>query len=123
MPRKKIIETTGKIEDLPDKPYISTLEQAWGTFNEKARYGTVDRQEYERKLADMNRPDLESHARTLGVVIIESTSRLRDRLLYEFDSYMASIRGPTRLVTGASKNGKISPTISEEVRKILAEGR
>ena len=71
----------------------------------------------------MSRADLESHARKLGVVVVES-SRLRDKLLHEFDVYTASLQDPAKLVTGSViRNGSKTKAPSEEIRKILAEGR
>lgn len=132
--QKPIIETTGKIEDeeikpvpavVPHAPILPkriprTLEETWGGFNEMSRYGTMDENEYKSKIRIMSRTDLESHARQLGIVIVESTSRLQDRLINTFQNYVATVKGPTDLVTGAD-TGK--PVITDEIKNILAEGR
>lgn len=108
--QKPILETHGKDETVP-----TTLEQIWG-FNEMARYGTLDENEYRRQVQEMNRPDLESHARRVGVIIVESSARLQESLVKEFRSYVSLLRKPVNSI-------KSNPDISEEVRKILAEGR
>ena len=91
------------------------LEQIWG-FNEHAKYGTLDESEYEKTLANMNRSDLEAHARKLGVVILESSERLQNKLRQEFKNYILSLRRP------ANPNKPVT-TADADVKKILAEGR
>lgn len=108
--QKKLKETHGKIED--GQPTM--LEQVWG-FNELARYNTLDEATYQQTLKDMTRTDLEAHARKLGVVVIESSARLQDKLFQEFRTYKAALKRPT------SKPVVNNP--SPEVKKILAEGR
>lgn len=113
-PKNKIIETHGKVEDEQMQP--TTLEQVWGGYNELSKYGTTSETEYQQRLLDMNRTDLEQHARKVGLVIVESSERLRGKLLQEFKVYFASLQKP--------KNTLPSPQIpSSEVAKILAEGR
>lgn len=115
MPRakKQIIETHGKVEDAKFQPTL--LEQVWGNdFN--SRYGTLDEAEYTAKVDGMTRTDLEAHARMMGVVITESSLRLKDKLVGEFRNYVALVRKPV---------SPVSPTIkvSDAAKKVLAEGR
>ena len=113
MSKKVKIETHGKIEGAP-----TTLEQVWG-FNEYAKYGTLDEEEYSAQVVEMNRTDLETHARKVGVVVVESTARLRDNLVREFRRYVTYLRKPeTKAVDSTSH-----PTIPDDIKKILAEGR
>jgi len=111
MKKKPIIETHGKVEGL--KP--TTLEQIWG-HNELSRYGTVDENVYRQQVDEMSRTDLEAHARKLGVVIVESTTRLRDKLVKEFRTHQSLLYRPD-----SPKQPEI--TLDEKVKRILAEGR
>jgi hypothetical protein len=107
---EQLIETHGKIEGQP-----TTLEQIWG-FNENARYGTLEEEEYTKQVHEMSRSELEAHARRVGVVIVESSARLQDKLIREFRSYVSLLRKPQTV-----KKPESFP--SDDVRKILAEGR
>ena len=109
---QELIETHGKIEGAP-----TTLEQVWG-YNEMAKYGTLNEDVYKGQVDEMSRTDLESHARRLGVVIVESTARLRDILVTEFRRYKSLSRKPVSETKVASS---VAP--SDIVKKILAEGR
>ena len=110
---KKVIETHGKVESVEP----TTLEQVWG-FSELSRYGTENEKDYEAKLKDMNRSDLETHARRMGVVVVESSGRLRDNLLRDFRTTYAAMHKPK--IEGRTTVGvKIDP----EALKVLAEGR
>lgn len=113
MPKKpKQIETHGKVETPETKP--TTLEQIWG-YNALGRYGTTDAAVYAEKLKDMNRADLESEARKYGVVVVEDSRRLIGNLQRAFEGFVSSLNKPVN---------KIQPSsISDEARKILAEGR
>jgi hypothetical protein len=106
------IEANGAVETF--RPTM--IEQVWGGYNELARYGTMDESEYVSRLRDMNRSELESHARKHGVMIVESSERLRDKLLREFNSYKLSLRLPEPPKAGVT-------SVSAEALKILAEGR
>lgn len=108
---KKRVECHGKIED----GEITMLEQVWG-FNEFAKYGTKDEEEYRRQVMEMNRTDLEKHARKVGVIIVESSARLQESLFKAFRQYSGSLSRPKQ-----PKQSKTS--LSKEVRKILAEGK
>lgn len=107
---KPLIETHGKV----DNTQPTTLEQIWG-FNELAKYGTTDEAVYAEQLQNMNRTDLEAHARRVGEVIVEDSSRLRERLVRSFRAYVASLRRPVL--------PKQEINLTPEVKKILAEGR
>ncbi len=110
MAKKQIIETHGKVETTQP----TTLEQIWG-FNELARYGTLNEEVYAAELKEMNRPELEAQARKVGEVIVESSERLREKLLKGFRSYVSSLHKPSI----PQNSNKISP----EAEKILREGR
>ena len=114
--KKQIIETHGQDESVKEKFQPTLLEQVWGADN-LSRYGTQDESVYIKRLENMTRADIEAHARTMGVVIVEHTPRLRDKLLTEFRSYTSLSR---RSATSTSQGQQ---TISEAARKVLDEGR
>jgi hypothetical protein len=119
---KSMIETHGKIEDLSPATSMPTrAEQLWGGFNELARYGTLKEEEYESQLNDMNRTDMEAHARRVGVLVVESSARLKESLKKEFRIYVSTLNRPSHLTNGAVVTKK--PLLTDEVKKILAEGR
>lgn len=94
---------------------LTSLDQIWG-FNEISRFGTVNEGEYKQRITEMTRVDLENHARAVGCMVLESSERLRDSLLRQFQAYVLSLRKP---VSQASSKIKVSP----EVQKTLNEGR
>jgi hypothetical protein len=109
---KSVVEAHGREETIQP----TTLEQVFG-FNELSKYGTVDEATYQRQLEEMNRTDLESHARKVGVVVVESTARLKGELVKTFNSYVFYLRKP------APKAPTAKGEVSDEVRRILSEGR
>jgi len=112
--KKHIIETHGKVEDI-QKFQPTLLEQVWGDDG-LSRYGTIDEVEYTRRLDDMTRTDLETHARMMGVVITESSLRLKEKLLGEFRSFSSLMRKPV-------VHSKPFVKVSDAAMKVLAEGR
>jgi len=83
------------------------------------KYGTFDQEEYENKITDMNKSDLQTHALKLGVPPIDDVPRLRKNLMTEFRKHLSIFRTPT-----AIKGRTISEsTLPKEVLKIMAEGR
>jgi len=136
MPRKKANKTTEKKE--PAKKAIAkkaapkkvnklnqvhgkeesakptTLDQIWGDTG-LSKYRTLEASEYEVYLKQLNKSDLQRHAAEMGIVPVDSREMLSNRLLKEFNRYVASFKMPT-----ANQN---TGPISDEVRKILSEGR
>lgn len=108
-------ETFIQINGKEDVAEPTILEQVWG-FNDQAKYGTLDEDVYRNEILGMNRSDLETHARRVGVMIVEGTARLQDNLLKAFRTYKTYLYQPAK---------KESPKleITDDVRKILAEGR
>lgn len=111
--KKNVIETHGKVEAEKFEPTL--LEQVWGVDN-LSRYGTLNEQEYQTRLEGMTRADLEAHARQVGVIIVEYSPRLRDKLIAEFRNYVALVQKPVTAVHPATR-------ISDAAMKVLAEGR
>ncbi len=112
MPKKKQIQTNGQVQD--DKP--TTLDEIWG-YNAHAKYGTTDEDKYKEELNGMDRADLESHARLVGVTIPEGLDRLKGNLIRAFRVHVHSLqRPPPPLRTAPVKMDKT-------LEKILAEGK
>lgn len=110
--KEKVIEAHGKEESTQP----TRLEQVWG-FNELSKYGTLEESVYEKQIDELNRTDLEAHARKVGVVIVESTARLKESLKKEFRNYAFYLRKP------APKAPSSTNEVNDEVRRILSEGR
>lgn len=114
---KTRIETHGQVEEPVKQKFQPTLlEQVWGADNQ-ARYGTDEEEVYFKQVTEMTRSDLEAHARKMGVVIVEHTPRLRDKLMQEFASYVSFSRKP------ASSMSLGPLKITDEAKKVLQEGR
>lgn len=115
---KDLIETHGKIEgEVKEKFEPTLLEQVWGVDNQ-SRYGTEDEDVYASRIKEMTRSDLEAHARHVGVVVVEHSPRLRDKLLGEFRSYISLTYKPQTTANSDNKN-----KYSDAVQKIMSEGR
>lgn len=113
-PKKSMIETHGREESSKYQPQL--LEQVWGSDN-LSKYGTLDIDEYNDRLDNMTRADLETHARAVGVIIVEHTPRLREKLIHEFNSFVSLVQKPEN----PKSYGKIK--ITPEAQKVLNEGR
>jgi hypothetical protein len=107
-----VIETHAKVED---KFEPTLLEQVWGK-TDQSRYGTFSEAEYVERVSNMTRADLEAHARQMGVVVVENSLRLRDKLVADFRSYVSLMQKP---ITAPAHNTKIS----DAALKVLQEGR
>lgn len=112
MPKRtrKTSQTHGKIENVPN-----SLDQIWGDTG-ISKYGTLDLDEYKKYLNDLNKSDLQTHASKIGLIPVDDTKILKERLEREFIKH-ASVYA-----------AKISTTeteikLSKEVKDILAEGK
>jgi hypothetical protein len=93
----------------------TSLEQIWGDDG-MSKYSTFDPLTYEDALGDYSKVDLQTHATKVGVVPVDNTTLLRQRLMKEFHKHVNAYRMPTQPVN--------DPTIvSKEVRQILEEGK
>lgn len=111
--KKTVIETHGKVEEEKFQPTL--LEQVWGR-TDLSRYSELSEDAYNESLRNMTRADIEAHARKMGVVVVENTARLKDKLLTEYRSYVSMMRKPA---DGPKSSGKMS----DAAMKVLAEGR
>ena len=91
-----------------------TLDQVWGDTG-KNKYGTLDPKEYEQKLNEYNKSDLQAHALKIGLVPIDNKENLIKRLKQEFVKNISQFK--TRPNIDNSKGN------SKKIKDILAEGR
>lgn len=110
--RKNKLDSLNQIHGKIEKPI--TLDQVWGDDG-KSKYGTLNSDEYNKYLNDLNKSDLQSHAVKIGLVPIDDRETLIKRLKQEFKKHISQFRVRPEL-----NNGK---KISKEVKDILAEGR
>ena len=95
----------------PTEP--TTLEQVWGQDGSE-KYGTVDAEEYQKRITAMDKPELHREAIKRGATPIDDTPRLRKRLVRDFKLYIGSFNKP-------SVSHKQKPMTAAAL-KILSEG-
>ena len=119
MGRKKLTEMNqihGKIDPEEEGKFEpSTLAQMWGDTGE-SKYKTLNNEEYQLQLSDMNTADLRSHAVKLGIMPIQSRERLSKKLMVEFARHVSSYKKP---ILDKNRNKKVS----KEVWDIMSEAR
>jgi hypothetical protein len=106
-----LAQTHGK----EDKFQPTTLEQIWGDDG-MSKYDTLDEMEYEEKLKEYDKVDLQAHATKVGVVPIDNSGLLKQRLVKEFHKHINAYRMPSRPVEDPT-------SVPKEVIKILQEGK
>lgn len=116
MPRKKKLDELSQVNGQTETFRPTTLNQIWGDTG-RSKYNTLDLKEYEAKLKGMNKSDLHSHARSIGIMPNDNYDLLIRKLRQEFLAHANSYRMPPQ--SNVSPQQKISP----EIAKILAEGR
>lgn len=112
MSEKKQIK---ELKQVDGRKNYQTMEQVWGETG-IGKYKTLDVSEYEDQLNQMNKTDLESHARSLGLISLDDTKRLKHNLIGEFKSYVR-IFNPLPTIREANR------PITADIKKILDEGR
>jgi hypothetical protein len=116
MPKTKKLETLKQTHGKVNNFEVTTLDQIWGS-SDNTPFGTTDIAEFEAKLKDMTRSDLENFARQHGSIIVESSERIRNELMKVFRNYVSLLqKPPTRPQTSNTK-------VSEAVQRILNEGK
>lgn len=112
--QKKSLSSLSQSHGKEENFEITTLEQIWGDDGSTV-YGTLEEEDYSKKLDDMNMSDMQAHASTVGIIPIDNRNTLRDRLLREFRKHVASYKKPV----APTEEKKVDP----EIMKILSEGR
>jgi hypothetical protein len=113
MPRKKIEElsqTHGKLEDTQYK----TLDQIWGDDG-SSKYKTLNLDDYLNYLSELNKSDLQDHAKKIGLVPVDNRETLTKRLASEFKKYMSMFRLP--------KNSTNLVNLDKQSKDVLSEGK
>jgi len=117
MPKKtKKLDTLSQTHGKENNFEITSLDQIWG-HGDSSRFGTTDEVEFEGKLKEMTRADLENFARRHGSIVVESSERIRAELMKVFRNYVSLLRKPT------SKPPVGTSPVSAAVQRILNEGR
>ncbi len=113
--RKKSVKNLSQTHGKEEKFEPTTLDQIWGDDGLNV-YGTMVEDQYENQIDEMNISDLQTHASRVGIIPIDNRNTLRERLLREFRKHVASYRKPL-------DNPSPDPVLSDEMMKILSEGR
>jgi len=101
-------QTHGKVE----KEKL-TLDQVWGNTG-TSKYGTLDLEDYDNYLNDLNKSDLQAHAIKIGLVPIDDRRTLVSRLKKEFKKHVALY---------SQAKTKKETEVSKKAKDILSEGR
>jgi|GEM_PF-924300 len=112
---KTLLGSLSQTHGKEEKCQPTTLDQIWGDKG-STKYGTVDVNEYVRKLENMNTSDLQSHAHKMGLIPVDDRVTITKKLVYEFKTYISGFRKPDQKLSSI-------PPISNEAKKILDEGR
>lgn len=115
MAKKKSLQNLSQTHAKEETFTPTTLDQIWGDDG-YYKYGTMDENEYENKLKEMNKTDLWNHASKVGLMPIDNTSLLRKTLFAEFKKHINSYRK-------VSEKQMTPQDVSSEALKILSEGR
>ena len=110
-PRKKLQElsqTNGKLEDTQYK----TLDQIWGDDG-SSKYKESNLEDYLNYLSDLNKSDLQDHAKKIGLIPIDNRETLTKRLEAEFRKYMSMFKLPKNLDHSVSLDKKSKDVLSE----------
>jgi hypothetical protein len=126
MPRKKVQQNSKASQKKPSLDELSqshgkeenvqptSLDQIWGDTG-VSKFGTLDEEEYQAKIKEMSKSDLQAHATKVGLVPVDDVGLLRKRLAKEFTKHVSSFRTP-KTTQGVKK-------VSKDALKILGEGK
>jgi hypothetical protein len=110
---KANLEEMSQTHGMEKKSRPTTLAQIWGDDG-TSRYGTMDQKQYEAFLQESSKSDLQTHASKIGVLPIDNTLILRERLLKQFKGHVAQYNAPQEI--------RQRP-LSLESMRILSEGK
>ena len=113
--KKNSLKDLKQIDAKEEKGKPTTLDQLWGDTG-LSKYGTHDPVEYKTRLKSMNRSDMQAHALSVGILPTDNHEILTARLEREFLKYTLAYNTPT-------ENKQKTKKVSQEVMKILSEGR
>jgi hypothetical protein len=120
--KSKKLESLSEIDGMAqqEKYAPTTLDQVFGDDG-TGKYKTLDTGTYEKVLDNMSKSDLKSEAVRVGLLPIDNMPQLRARLAREFQSHVNSYKRPTS--NTPTPNNNQPSDISDEVRRILSEGK
>lgn len=104
-------QTHGKSDDFTP----TTLDQIWGDDG-TSKYGTLNEEEYLKKLEGMTKSDIYLHASKLGIVPVDDRGRLEKTLLNDFRKHVAKFKMPSQIDDAHEK-------LPKNIREILEEGK
>ena len=115
---KDLNQSHGKVEN--EKGFQpTTLDQVWGDTG-IWKYDTMDANEYETKIRNMPKVDLQSHASKVGIIPVDNREVLATRLVREFKKHVTLYKQPQDKTLGKVHSKE---DITEAAKKILNEGR
>jgi hypothetical protein len=128
MPRKNTKTTKGSKKSLKNiqqshgkdesKPTPTTLDQIWGDDG-VSKYGTMDLETYTEKVRTFTWSDLRAHAAEEGLVPVGDRKELEVKLINKFKTHVSDFT----VGGGSSDTSQTQEGMTDEVRKILEEGR
>lgn len=113
---KKLKQTNGRVEN-SQNPQITNLDVFFGMGN-YTKYKTHNVDEYTKFLGELSYGELQNHARDVGLMPLDSVSRLKNSLIEEFKKVTAPYRSSAE-PTLKQKNS--FSDFDPVVKKILAE--
>ena len=115
--RKRSVKNITQAHGKEEKAQPTTLDQVWGDTG-LWKYNTMDAEEYQSELRELNKTDLQAHATKIGLIPIDNKEMLTKRLLREFKRHVSSYN-----VSNKTPNAEKDRNVSARVKNILAEGR
>tara|TARA_B100000131_G_scaffold240915_1_gene233242 strand:- start:289 stop:681 length:393 start_codon:yes stop_codon:yes gene_type:complete len=113
----KLSQADGKDDSKQEtmvKSQARTLDQVWGDTG-LSKYNTMDQSEYELRIGEMNKTDMQAHAQQIGLIPVDDVRILKQRLINEFKSHVAKYKSVDQ--------PKQTTEVSKETLNILKEGR
>jgi len=115
--RKRSVKNITQAHGKEENAQPTTLDQIWGDTG-LWKYNTMDAEEYQSYLRELNKTDLQAHATKIGLIPIDNKEMLSKRLLREFKRHVSSYN-----VSNKTPNAEKDRNVSAKVKNILAEGR
>lgn len=106
------VEVDGKIAS--NNP--TALEQIWGADG-LSKYGTMDLEVYEARLADMMPVDIQNHARDIGLRPDVDIDLLKRRLIDEFQRHVASFKSSQVKLNYSGTLNKVPKKVLQTLRQ------
>jgi hypothetical protein len=117
--RKRSVKDISQVHGKEEKPQPMTLDQIWGDTG-LWKYDTMDIEEYQNGLKELNKTDLQAHATKIGLIPVDSREMLSKRLIREFKRHVSSYNVSNK-TPNSTRNDLTG--VSDKVRGILSEGR